>query len=176
MTMIISDELARILDYATDEAMRTGSGEVGVDHVVLAIVRDGENEAADILRMLGVDLQELKHFVESRLSRGVMVPYSHRDSVTVSRNVQGLVNVAMSEASSRGTGITGSAYVLSSIFSFPAGVGRAFLSELGITKEAVLKLAAEVVQTGNEEAHATSLTHAGAGFIGISTGNNKIAS
>lgn len=170
MSMILSDELVRVLRYATDEAMRTGAREVGVDHVLLAIIRDGNNGAADVLRMLGVDLQECKHFIESRISRGTMVPFSERDSIAVSREVQSMISLSMAEASSRGCDRAGAVHALSSMFNLSGGEGRKYLAELGVTRSAVDGLAPAVSKP------ASPVTGPAISYIGINSTNNKISS
>ena len=55
MQIRISEELNTILLYARDEAMRTGSYAIGADHLMLGILRHGENAACLLLQELGVD-------------------------------------------------------------------------------------------------------------------------
>lgn len=170
MPMIISDEFDRILNYAADEAMRTGSMEVGADHLLLAIIRDGENEAADILRMLGVDLQECKHFIESRISHGAMVPFADRDNVRLSREAGSLINMSMAESERAGGTVTGTAQALSALMGLSGGAGRMYLSELGVTAGAVRSLAAEHGKPKPD------VPHPNVQFIGIFNTNNKTVS
>lgn len=60
----------RIATLAQEEARRFNHAYLGAEHLLLAIVRDGESNAAHILVGLGVDLQELGSTIELHLGRG----------------------------------------------------------------------------------------------------------
>ena len=47
-----SETLKTILKYSTEEAMRIGNDYVGVEHVLLGMLRQGENKAVGILNSL----------------------------------------------------------------------------------------------------------------------------
>ena len=76
MEMHVSDELNRILNYAREEAMRTGAYEIGTDHLLLGLLRAGDNSACSALTALGIDLADFKLFVESQIFKRQSVPYS----------------------------------------------------------------------------------------------------
>ena len=49
MKMRIAEELNDIVKYAREEAMRTGSYGIGVDHLMLGLLRHAENNACRAL-------------------------------------------------------------------------------------------------------------------------------
>lgn len=98
MQIRISEELNTILLYARDEAMRTGSYAIGADHLMLGILRHGENAACLLLRELGIDLKEFKRYVDSCLFRSQSVPYGASDRMTVGRSAQNVINMAAFES------------------------------------------------------------------------------
>ena len=59
-----SETLKTILKYSTEEAMRIGNDYVGVEHVLLGMLRQGENKAVGILNSLGVDARLLRQKIE----------------------------------------------------------------------------------------------------------------
>ena len=67
MEIRISEELNSIISLSRDEAMRTGSYGIAPDHLMLGIIRHGENSAMDILRGLGTDVSEMKQFIDSKI-------------------------------------------------------------------------------------------------------------
>ena len=98
MEIKISDELARIVAYAREEAMRTGSYAIGVDHLLLGILRSGANDAVRALMDLGVDPDELKKYVESQLFSGESISYSEMDRIVFSKHAQSILNLCVLEA------------------------------------------------------------------------------
>ena len=103
MQIEFSDELYKALLYARDEAMRTGSVVITPDHLLLGILRHEDNSACLLLREVGVDLREMKKFVDSCIFSEAGVPYSARDSIAVTRSAQNAINLAGFEALKSGT-------------------------------------------------------------------------
>ncbi|MGD9928792.1 MAG: ATP-dependent Clp protease ATP-binding subunit [Mangrovibacterium sp.] len=62
-----SPRIKDVLTYSREEAIRLGNEQIGLEHIFLGILRDGEGIAIDILSHLGVNLSEIKETVESSL-------------------------------------------------------------------------------------------------------------
>ncbi len=55
-----SAQVKEIISYSREEALRLGNDFIGTEHLVLGLIRDGENTAIKILKSLNVDLYELR--------------------------------------------------------------------------------------------------------------------
>ena len=62
-----SPRIKDVLSYSREEAIRLGNEHIGLEHIFLGILRDGEGIAIDILTNLGVNLTEVKTVVENKL-------------------------------------------------------------------------------------------------------------
>ena len=62
-----SETLKTILKYSTEEAMRLGNDYVGVEHVLLGMLRQGDNKAVEILGRLGVEFRALRQKIEDAI-------------------------------------------------------------------------------------------------------------
>ncbi len=62
-----SPRIKDVLSYSREEAIRLGNEYIGLEHIFLGILRDGEGIAIDILTNLGVNLTEVKLAVEEKL-------------------------------------------------------------------------------------------------------------
>ncbi len=65
MDINFSQKVNEILDYAKEEAERLGNNYIGPEHLLLGILRDGENNAVDFLVTLNIDLIKVKQTIES---------------------------------------------------------------------------------------------------------------
>ena len=59
-----SPKIRDVLSYSREEAIRMGNDYIGLEHIFLGILRDGEGVAIDILNDLGVDFLDLKRTIE----------------------------------------------------------------------------------------------------------------
>lgn len=62
-----SPRIKDIIAYSREEAIRLGNDYIGLEHLFLGILRDGEGIATEILENLGIDLAELKSALEEKL-------------------------------------------------------------------------------------------------------------
>lgn len=62
-----SPRIKDVLTYSREEAIRLGNEQIGLEHIFLGILRDGEGIAIDMLSNLGVNLSEVKEAVENLL-------------------------------------------------------------------------------------------------------------
>ena len=60
-----SPRVKDVISYSREEALRLGHDFIGVEHLLLGIIREGEGTAVQIMKNLGVSLKELRRLVES---------------------------------------------------------------------------------------------------------------
>lgn len=100
--MKISQELETIVQYAREEAMRTGSYAIGPEHLLLGILRHGDNSAARSLSLSGIDPASAKKAMEVRLFQEHSIPYRDIDSVRLSPESDTVLNLATAKAIAAG--------------------------------------------------------------------------
>ena len=64
-----SPRIKDVLTYSREEAIRLGNEQIGLEHIFLGILREGEGIAIDILTNLGVNLSEVKEAIENTLRK-----------------------------------------------------------------------------------------------------------
>jgi len=65
-----SPRIKDVLSYSREEAIRLGNESIGLEHIFLGILRDGEGVAIEILTNLGINLGEIKQSIEEKLRTG----------------------------------------------------------------------------------------------------------
>lgn len=68
-----SPRIKDVLSYSREEAIRLGNESIGLEHIFLGILRDGEGVAIEILTNLSVNLSEIKQSIEEKLRTGKTV-------------------------------------------------------------------------------------------------------
>src|ERR1700749_1519541 len=59
-----SAQVKEIISYSREEALRLGNDFIGTEHLLLGLIREGDNTAVRILKSFNVDLYELRKEVE----------------------------------------------------------------------------------------------------------------
>lgn len=59
-----SQRVKDVIAYSKEEALRLGHDNIGTEHLVLGILRDGEGKAVKLLKALNVDLQNVRQKIE----------------------------------------------------------------------------------------------------------------
>ncbi|MFW5805903.1 MAG: ATP-dependent Clp protease ATP-binding subunit [Bacteroidales bacterium] len=67
MNVKLSKSVKNAISYSREEAIRLGNEFISPDHLLLGIIREGNNTALDILNKLDVDINELKQRIENRV-------------------------------------------------------------------------------------------------------------
>ena len=64
-----SERMLTVLEYVNDEAIRLGDETVGVEHLILGMIREGEGSAVKTLNVLGLEMPDLRAIIEEVISK-----------------------------------------------------------------------------------------------------------
>ncbi|MBN1927425.1 MAG: ATP-dependent Clp protease ATP-binding subunit [Prolixibacteraceae bacterium] len=108
-----SPKIKDVLSYSREEAIRMGNDYIGLEHIFLGILRDGEGVAIDLLNNLGVDLYELKRTVENEIKKEQ--PLSPSASVQLLKVAEKSLKLVYLEARSMGSNTINTGHLLLAI-------------------------------------------------------------
>ena len=132
MEIKISDELNAIINYAREEAMRTGSYGISPDHLFLAVLRHADNVAYGILKELGTDMAEFKQYIDRHVFTNEHIPFSEIDHVTFSRGAQNILSITVLEATRLNCPEASSQHLLLALCRNTGSYGQGYLRDIGI--------------------------------------------
>lgn len=132
MEIKISQVLNTIIGFAREEAMRTGSYGISPDHLFLGILRHGNNNAANTIKDMDIDVQELKQFIDNKIFTNEHIPYSEIENITLSRGAQNVLNITILEATRLRTATADSQHLLLALCRITGSYSQTYLREHGI--------------------------------------------
>ena len=132
MQLQVSEDLNKIIQYAREEAMRTGSYGIGPDHLFLGIIRHEENTAFRSLRNLGVEPADLKAFIDQRIFTGETIPYEQIDHISLSRQTQNVLSITIMEAARLKSPAAAPEHLLLALCRTTESYGQMYLRNQGI--------------------------------------------
>ena len=63
-----SERMISVLEYVKEEALRLGDETIGVEHLILGIIREGKGSAIKVLNILGLEMKDLRKAIEEVIS------------------------------------------------------------------------------------------------------------
>ena len=130
-----NDRAKRVLALAQDEAIRFNHNYIGVEHLLLGLVREGEGVAAKVLNSLGVELSKARTSVEFIIGRGDAT--TAPSEITLSPRTKRVIELAILEARKLGYSHVGTEHLLLGIVSEGQSVGAGILESLDVGLEQV---------------------------------------
>lgn len=137
MQIKFSEKLAKIIEYSRNEALRTGSYGMSVDHLMLGLLRDADNEAVSALCRLSIDPEDMKKSIDSRIFCQTAIPYSELENIKATRGAQNVLNMAAFEALKTGVQELSPAHLLLAICLTTGNASSEYLLAHGADRKSV---------------------------------------
>ena len=130
MNYNFTDRVRKVLAMAREEAVRLQHDYVGTEHILLGLIREGEGVAAEVLRNLAADLDDLLRLVEENLRAGkATTPIGELPYTTRAKKV---LEYAMAESRELNHSYVGTEHLLLGLLREEKGLAARVLGELGI--------------------------------------------
>ena len=126
-----SPRVKDVITYSREEALRNGNDYIGIEHLLLGLIREGEGLAVQILINLGVDLSQIKSHIEktirtdSKKSRSV-------DNIPLVKQAERVLKITYLEAKVFNSDIIGTEHLLLSILKDKENLATRLLLQQGV--------------------------------------------
>lgn len=128
-----TERVRKLLHFAREEALRYKHNFIGTEHLLLAMIKEGEGVGAMVLINLGIELNELRKSIENSMGLG---PGGKMD-VILGNEARLCLNFAMEEAKNFGHSYVGTEHLLLGIIRTEGSLGAQILESIGIDYEMV---------------------------------------
>ena len=110
-----SAQVKEIISYSREEALRLGNDFIGTEHLVLGLIRDGENTAIKILKSLNVDLYELRKEIEVAIKDKTGKNIANINSLPLTKQAEKVIRITVLEAKAHKSVMVESEHLMLSI-------------------------------------------------------------
>lgn len=124
-----TERAQKVLALAQEEAVRLGHNNIGTEHILLGLIREGEGIAAKALIALGLSLDKIQDEVESLIGRGQEQP----TNIAYTPRAKKVIELSMDEARKLGHTYVGTEHILLGLIREGEGVAARVLNNLGIS-------------------------------------------
>ncbi|MBV6484204.1 MAG: Negative regulator of genetic competence ClpC/MecB [Flavobacteriales bacterium] len=121
-----------VITYSKEEALRLGHDYIGVEHLLLGIIREGNGLAIKILKSLGVDAKELRAKLEEATKSGE-VSTNYMANIPLIKQAEKVLKITYLEAKMFKNNVIGTEHLLLSILKEENNVASKVLNQLNVT-------------------------------------------
>ncbi|WP_203364275.1 ATP-dependent protease ATP-binding subunit ClpC [Bacillus sp. REN10] len=152
-----TERAQKVLALAQDEAIRLGHSNIGTEHILLGLVREGEGIAAKALYGLGLSSEKIQQEVEKLIGRGE----GSTQTVHYTPRAKKVTELSMDEARKLGHSYVGTEHILLGLIREGEGVAARVLSNLGVSlnkaRQQVLQLLGSNEANGHQGGTASNV-------------------
>ncbi|MEH7413862.1 ATP-dependent protease ATP-binding subunit ClpC [Neobacillus drentensis] len=124
-----TERAQKVLALAQEEAIRLGHNNIGTEHVLLGLVREGEGIAAKALYGLGLGSEKIQKEVENLIGKG----QEASQTIHYTPRAKKVIELSMDEARKLGHSYVGTEHILLGLIREGEGVAARVLNNLGVS-------------------------------------------
>ncbi|WP_158738299.1 ATP-dependent protease ATP-binding subunit ClpC [Alteribacillus sp. YIM 98480] len=124
-----TERAQKVLALAQEEAIRLGHNNIGTEHILLGLIREGEGIAAKALQALNLGSEQIQKEVESLIGTG----QEGSKTIHYTPRAKKVIELSMDEARKLGHSYVGTEHILLGLIREGEGVAARVLNNLGVS-------------------------------------------
>ena len=127
-----SPRVKDVITYSREEALRLGHDYIGTEHLLLGLIRDGENTAIKVLRQLNVDLYELRKEIELAVKDKTGKNIANINSLPLTKQAEKVIRVTVLEAKALKSPLVETEHLMLSILKNKENIATQILNQFDV--------------------------------------------
>ena len=132
-----SPRVKEVISYSREEALRLGHDYIGVEHLLLGIIREGEGVAMKMIESSGVNSKELRKKLESKLDSGQISELKSSGNIPLLKQAEKVLKITYLEAKLFKSNMIGTEHLLLSILKEDNNLASSILKEHNLNYESI---------------------------------------
>ena len=133
-----SNRMKDVFTYVREEVLRLGDESIGIGHLFLGILREGEGTAIRVLEGLGIDPKDLRVIIESNITKRDSRTNVDKDSIEFKKQTERILKKSIMEQKNLGDNEIKTIHVLLSILLDTNNIVTISFKHLHINYEIIL--------------------------------------
>ena len=131
-----SQRVKDVITYSREEALRLGHDYIGIEHLMLGMIRENEGVGLQLLKTLGADLSLLRKRIESSTKVGSNSPF-HLSNIPLVKQAERVLKITYLEAKLFNQTMIGTEHLLLSILKDENNIATQALEEQNVNYDNV---------------------------------------
>ena len=133
-----SNRMKDVFTYVREEVLRLGDESIGIEHLFLGILREGEGTAIRVLEGLGIDPKDLRVIIESNITKRDSRTNVDKDSIEFKKQTERILKKSIMEQKNLGDNEIKTIHVLLAILLDANNIVTISFKHLHINYEIIL--------------------------------------
>ena len=147
-----SAQVKEIIAFSREEALRLGNDFIGTEHLLLGLIRDGDNIAIKVLQSLDVDLYELRKEIEMAIKDKAGKNIANINSLPLTKQAEKVIRVTVLEAKTLKSPMVESEHIVLSILKNKENLATQILNQFNVDYDIFRNELGMVGATGSTDA------------------------
>src|SRR5690554_3676516 len=130
-----SPRVKDVINFSREEALRLGNDYIGVEHLLLGLIREGEGLGVRVLREFNLDLEQIRYQIESYLNKSANNSAKDLTNIPLVKQAEKVLKITYLEAKLFKSPVIGTEHLLLSILKDENNVACRTLNRYGILYE-----------------------------------------
>ncbi|MFZ1798545.1 MAG: ATP-dependent Clp protease ATP-binding subunit [Chitinophagaceae bacterium] len=127
-----SPQVKEIISFSREEALRLGNDFIGTEHLLLGLIREGDNTAIKILKQLNVDLYELRKEIEIAVKDKTDKNIANINSLPLTKQAEKVIRVSVLEQKALKSQLVETEHLMLSILKNKDNIATQILNQFDI--------------------------------------------
>ena len=132
-----SPRVKEVISYSREEALRLGHDYIGVEHLLLGIIREGEGVAMKMIESSGINSKDLRKKLESKLDSGQLSELKSSGNIPLLKQAEKVLKITYLEAKLFKSNMIGTEHLLLSILKEDNNIASSILKEHNLNYESI---------------------------------------
>lgn len=163
-----SPRVKDVINFSREEALRLGNDYIGVEHLLLGLIREGEGLGIRVLKEFNLDFEQIRFQIESYLTKSANGTAKDLTNIPLVKQAEKVLKITYLEAKLFKSPVIGTGHLLLSILKDENNVACRTLNKYGIIYDNVKDEIEAMLEENNPSAEFPGSTDEGgdAGFAG----------
>ncbi len=150
-----SQRVKDVLTFSREEALRLGNDYIGLEHLLLGILREGEGLAVQIMLDFGMDLDDMRKIIEHSVANNGVEPIENTGNIPLIRQAERALKITYLEAKVFNSGLIGTEHLLLSILKDEDNIVTRSFEKHGVNYDSVKDELRSILQSRKTDGHST---------------------
>ncbi len=127
-----SAQVKEIISFSREEALRLGNDFIGTEHLLLGLIREGDNSAVRILKSFNIDLYELRKEIELAVKDKTGKNIANINSLPLTKQAEKVIRVTVLEAKALKSATVETEHLMLSILKNKENIATQILNQFDV--------------------------------------------